>query len=190
MGVAELFLVAVGLSMDAFAVAVCKGLGMKSLNKKGAVIIAAFFGSFQALMPLVGWFLGSRFQSYIVSIDHWLAFVLIGYIGGKMVYDAVNDRGREVAVPFRINIKELIMLSVATSMDALAMGLTFAFLKVNIFGAIGIIGATTFVLSLIGVCIGHRFGSVFEKKAEICGGVILILIGIKILLEHLGFVNI
>lgn len=188
MGVVELLLIAVGLSMDAFAVAVCKGLGMKCLQAKGTVIIALFFGGFQAIMPLLGWILGSRFQHYIVSIDHWLAFLLLCYIGGKMIYETVKDTQREVVIPFRVDLKELFMLAVATSLDALAVGITFAFLNVNIISSVAIIGSITFLLSVIGVILGNKFGSLFENKAEILGGVILIFIGIKILFEHLGFI--
>lgn len=189
MGFVELFLIGVGLAMDAFAVSVCKGLGMKKLDKKGTFLIALFFGGFQALMPLIGWLLGKQFESYITSIDHWIAFVLLAFIGGKMIYEALSDKEAEVAVTFKIDIKELVMLAVATSIDALAVGITFAFLQVNIWEAVSIIGIVTFVLSAVGVFIGYKFGSKFEKKAEIAGGVILILIGLKILLEHLGVLS-
>ena len=182
MGILELFLIGIGLSMDAFAVAVCKGLGMRRINKGQAVVIALFFGGFQALMPLVGWGLGRQFERYITSVDHWIAFLLLAYIGGKMVWEAL--RGEE-SVSCGFDLKELLMLAVATSIDALAVGITFAFLKVEIFSAITIIGCTTFILSLLGVVIGNRFGSRYQQRAEITGGVILILIGLKILLEHL-----
>lgn len=184
----ELFLIGVGLSMDAFAVSICKGLGMEKINKKQAFTIGLYFGGFQALMPLIGWFLGIRFQQYITSIDHWIAFILLVCIGGKMVVEAVRDRDHEVvgkkAQP--LDHKEMFLLAVATSIDALAVGITFAFLDTPIIEAIVIIGCTTFVLSIVGVIVGNFFGTRYKKKAEIIGGIILILIGLKILLEHLG----
>ncbi len=184
----ELFLIGVGLSMDAFAVSVCKGLAMNKVNKKQAVVIGLYFGGFQALMPFLGWLLGIRFQKYIVSVDHWIAFVLLAFIGGKMVVEAVREKGEtkigEMDLP--LNHKEMLVLAVATSIDALAVGITFAFLDVPIAKAVIIIGCTTFVLSILGVVAGNYFGSRYKKKAEIAGGIILILIGLKILLEHLG----
>lgn len=189
MGFAELFLIAVGLSMDAFAVSVCKGLCMKRLNIKQALVIALFFGGFQALMPLVGWALGTSFESYITPIDHWIAFGLLGFIGGKMLWDAFRENvEEELSCPAtsKLDMRELLMLAIATSIDALAVGITFAFLRVDIVLSVGLIGATTFVLALVGVVVGHRFGTRYEKTATIAGGVVLILIGTKILLEHLG----
>jgi len=183
MGFLELFLIGVGLSADAFAVAVCKGLSMRKINYRQSVVIALFFGGFQALMPLIGWGLGKQFEEYIVSIDHWIAFALLGYIGGKMIWDAFRE---EESCPVSFDLKELLIMAIATSIDALAVGITFAFLKVEIFQAITIIGCTTFALSLVGVFIGNRFGSRYKSKATLAGGVILILIGLKILLEHLG----
>ena len=180
----ELFLIGVGLSMDAFAVSICKGLGMEKINKKQAFTIGLYFGGFQALMPLIGWFLGIRFQQYITSIDHWIAFILLVCIGGKMVVEAVRDRDHEVVG--KKDHKEMFLLAVATSIDALAVGITFAFLDTPIIEAIVIIGCTTFVLSIVGVIVGNFFGTRYKKKAEIIGGIILILIGLKILLEHLG----
>lgn len=184
----ELFLIGVGLSMDAFAVSICKGLGMNKINKKQAVTIGLYFGGFQALMPLIGWFLGIRFQQYITSIDHWIAFILLVCIGGKMVVEAVRDKDDEVVEKKDqpLNHKEMFLLAVATSIDALAVGITFAFLDTPIIEAIVIIGCTTFVLSIVGVIVGNFFGTRYKKKAEIIGGIILILIGLKILLEHLG----
>lgn len=184
----ELFLIGVGLSMDAFAVSICKGLGMNKINKKQAVTIGLYFGGFQALMPLIGWFLGIRFQQYITSVDHWIAFILLVCIGGKMVVEAVRDRDHEVAEKKDqpLDHKEMFLLAVATSIDALAVGITFAFLDTPIIEAIVIIGCTTFVLSIVGVIVGNFFGTRYKKKAEIIGGIILILIGLKILLEHLG----
>ena len=184
MGIIELFFIAVGLSMDAFAVAVCRGLGMKKLNMKQGAIVALFFGGFQGLMPLIGWALGRQFEQYIVSIDHWIAFVLLGYIGGKMIWDAFHDDEDEVSSDF--DIKQLFLMAVATSIDALAVGITFAFLRVDIVPAVLLIGITTFVLSLVGVWLGHRFGSKYKNKATFAGGFVLCIIGLKILLEHLG----
>lgn len=187
MGVLELFLIGVGLSMDAFAVAVCKGLNMRKVNKVHCVVIALFFGGFQALMPLIGWVLGKQFEQYIIAVDHWIAFVLLAIIGGKMIKEALEDEEEEAnKSDSRLDIKELFVLAVATSIDALAVGITFAFLQVKILPAITIIGCTTFVLSAMGVFIGNIFGSKYKSKAELAGGVILVLIGLKILLEHLG----
>ena len=187
MGFTELFLIGVGLSMDAFAVSVCKGLNMHSkLNWRDTGLLALFFGGFQALMPFVGWALGRSFEQYITSIDHWIAFGLLAFIGGHMLWEVWkgDDEEAEEAGPLRLG--ELTLLAIATSIDALAVGITFAFLGVNIASAISIIGCTTFVLSGVGVMVGYRFGLRYKKKAEIAGGVILILIGLKILLEHLG----
>lgn len=191
MGFVELFLIGVGLSMDAFAVSVCKGLNMRGkVNFKHAGIIALFFGGFQALMPLIGYFLGIGFEKYITKIDHWIAFVLLGFIGGKMVIEAIKEwNAEDKQEEDKLDIKELFILAVATSIDALAVGITFAFLNVNIWSAISIIGVTTFVLSLIGVVIGNKFGSKYKSKAELAGGIILMLMGAKILLEHLGIIN-
>ncbi len=183
MGIAELFFIGVGLSMDAFAVAVCKGLNMRRIDKGQSFLIALFFGGFQALMPFLGWAIGRQFEAYITSYDHWIAFLLLAYIGGKMIYEAVKG---EEGHGGGFSIRELLILAVATSVDALAVGITFAFLKVDIRPAVVLIGCTTFVLSLLGVLIGNRFGSRYQQKAEVAGGVILILIGLKILLEHLG----
>lgn len=184
MGLAELLLIGVGLSMDAFAAAVCKGLGMRRMQWRQALTVAVFFGGFQAAMPAAGWLLGRQFERYITSIDHWIAFLLLGYIGGKMIYDAFHEDGE--SCPAGFELKELLVLAVATSIDALAVGITFAFLRVSIGPAAAIIGCTTFCLSLAGVWIGNRFGSRYKKKAAFAGGVILCLIGLKILLEHLG----
>lgn len=188
MGLLELLLVGVGLSMDAFAVALCRGLKMKRMDWRGAAVIALFFGGFQAAMPLLGWALGKQFSQYIESFDHWIAFGLLVFIGGKMIYDVLykGECSDGEGCGDKLEMKELFLLAVATSIDALAVGVTFAFLKVSILPAVLLIGATTFVLSLAGVCIGHRFGARFQSKAEIAGGVVLILIGVKILLEHLG----
>lgn len=184
-----LFLMGVGLSMDAFAVSVCKGLAMRKVNKKQAIVIGLFFGGFQALMPLLGWTLGIQFEQYITSIDHWIAFILLGFIGGKMIVEAVKPDDESVEVKEMdppLNIKEMFVLAIATSIDALAVGITFAFLDYPIVESIIIIGITTFVISIIGVYIGNFFGSMYKKKAELAGGIILVLLGVKILLEHLG----
>lgn len=192
MGFIELLLIGVGLSMDAFAVSVCKGLNMRKINYKHAFVIAAFFGGFQALMPFIGWALGSQFEQYIESVDHWIAFILLAFIGGKMVVEAIkggdDDEEKEVC-PDKLDIKELFMLAVATSIDALAVGVTFAFLKVNIVFSITTIGITTFVISIAGVVIGNLFGAKYKSKAEIAGGIILVLIGLKILLEGVGILK-
>lgn len=187
--VIELFLLGVGLSMDAFAVSVCKGLGMRKLNKKQALIIGLYFGGFQALMPFVGWLLGSQFQKYITIIDHWIAFILLGFIGGKMMIEAVREWNEEEVVDVMdapIDHKNMLVLAVATSIDALAVGITFAFLGTPIVEAITIIGITTMVISIAGVVVGNFFGSRYKSKAEFIGGLILVLLGLKILLEHLG----
>ncbi len=184
-----LLLMGVGLAMDAFAVSICKGLSMRKVNKKQCLVIGLFFGGFQALMPFLGWVLGSQFEQYITSIDHWIAFILLGFIGGKMVVEAIREKDEAVEVGKMdppLDLKEMFVLAVATSIDALAVGITFAFLQVPIVEAISIIGITTFVISVIGVYVGNFFGNRYKKKAELVGGIILILIGLKILLEHLG----
>ena len=183
----EIFLIGVGLAMDAFAVSICKGLGMKTLNKKQAIVIAAYFGGFQALMPLIGWILGIRFQEYIVAVDHWIAFILLVIIGGKMIFEALKNEGCEVVEIKNgpLNHKELVVFAVATSIDALAIGITFALLDTPIVPAIIIIGITTFVICVLGVVVGNVFGCKYKSKAELAGGLILVLMGTKILLEHL-----
>ena len=191
MGFIELFLVGVGLSMDAFAVSICKGLGMKRLNMKQALVIGLFFGGFQALMPFLGWALGTQLADLITPIDHWIAFILLAVIGGKMLLDAFRGGEEDEAAEAKdakLDLKELFMLAIATSIDALAVGITFAFLGVDIVFAIAVIGATTFVISVAGVAVGHAFGARYEKGATIVGGVVLVLIGLKILLEHLGII--
>ena len=185
----ELFLLGIGLAMDAFAVSVCKGLGMRRLNKKQTLIIGLYFGGFQALMPLIGWLLGSQFQKYITSIDHWIAFILLGFIGGKMMIEAIREWNEEETVDIMdapLDHKNMLVLAVATSIDALAVGITFAFLDTPIIEAITIIGITTMLISIIGVVVGNFFGSRYKSKAEFIGGLILVLLGLKILLEHLG----
>lgn len=188
MGLFELAMIGIGLSMDAFAVAICKGLGMKKVNLKYTFVLALFFGGFQALMPFAGWLLGSRFQKYITAIDHWIAFGLLVFLGGKMILDAIKEKDEDVCSTEgnKINLKEFFLLAVATSIDALAVGITFAFLQVNILPSITLIGCITFGFTAAGVFIGNIFGNKFKNKATILGGVILIFIGVKILLEHLG----
>ena len=187
MGITELFLIGVGLSMDAFAVSVCKGLSMPRMRWKQGTVTALFFGGFQALMPLAGWALGKQFEQYITRIDHWIAFLLLGWIGGKMIWDSFHPE--EEACKAGFDWKELLVLAVATSIDALAVGITFAFLQVSILPAVALIGCTTFAISLAGVWIGHRFGGRLKDKAALAGGIILCLIGLKILLEHLGLLG-
>ena len=178
----ELLLIAVGLSMDAFAVSICKGLSLRKLEAKHAVLVGLYFGGFQFLMPVLGWALGYRFEHMIESVDHWIAFGLLTVIGLGMIREARQTEELNDDLSFRT----MLLLAVATSIDALAVGVTFAFLQVRILPAAGLIGATTFLLSAFGVRIGHLFGLRYKAKAEIAGGVILILIGVKILLEHLG----
>ena len=227
----ELFLLALGLSADAFAVALCQGITMKKFDWKHALIVGLFFGGFQALMPFLGWALGKQFEAYITKFDHWIAFVLLAFIGGKMIIEAVKSSiaskaGKATAAdrsnvtpragnaaapttetaaapttetaaaptaetaaapaPEKANLKELTILAVATSIDALAVGISFAFLQIRIVPSVSLIGATTLALSVLGVFIGFRFGTRFKEKAELAGGIVLCLIGLKILLEHLG----
>ena len=186
----ELFLMGVGLAMDAFAVSICKGIGMSKVNKKQVAIIGLFFGGFQALMPFIGWLLGSRFEQYITNIDHWVAFVLLAFIGGKMIVEALGAKEEDTVEEYDapLKIKELFVLAVATSIDALAVGITFAFLKHPIIEAITIIGITTFIISVAGVYVGNFFGSKYKSKAELAGGSILVLLGLRILLTHLGII--
>ena len=174
--------------MDAFAVSISNGLSMKQVLIRRVLAIAVTFGIFQALMPFIGWLLGSRFARYITRYDHWIAFLLLLFIGGKMIWDTLHE-GDGDDIDFageRLDIKELLLMAVATSIDALAMGITFAFLSVNVGVACGIIGVTTFLISTLGVFIGNRFGAKYKNKASMTGGIILILIGFKVLLEHLG----
>lgn len=187
MGALELLLLSIGLGMDAFAVSVCKGISMKKMDWKKAIIIGLYFGGFQALMPVIGYYLGSTFESLIISVDHWIAFILLGIIGGKMIKDSFGDESENCNDD--VSFKTMFVLAVATSIDALAVGITFAFLNVNLILAITLIGIITFVLAVIGTKIGNRFGDAYERNAELVGGCILILLGLKILLEHLGIIN-
>ena len=184
MGLFSLFIIAVGLSMDACAVAICKGLAMQKAPWKKAMIVGLWFGGFQGLMPVIGYVLGSQFERYIVNIDHWIAFILLGIIGINMIKEALS-KGEECANA-SLAAKDMILLAVATSIDALAVGVTFAFLQVQILPAVAFIGVITFTLSTLGVKVGNIFGCRFKSKAELAGGIILIIMGSKILLEHLG----
>ena len=184
MGIVEILLISVGLAMDSFAVAVCKGLSMKKMNWKKASIIGLYFGGFQALMPLIGFLLGVAFQDIVTAVDHWIAFILLGLIGGNMIKEAFDKESENCND--NVDFKTMVILAIATSIDALAVGITFAFLKVNIVVALLMIGIIAFTLSVVGVKIGNKFGDKYEKKAELAGGIILILMGLKILLEHLG----
>lgn len=186
MGLIELFLIAVGLSMDAFAVSVCKGLAMKRCTWKKGVLVGLYFGGFQALMPLLGYVLGVQFKEVITSIDHWIAFILLGLIGANMVREALGGSEECEEGDDALDVRTMLGLAVATSIDALAVGVTFAFLQVDIVPAVSFIGGITFTLSVAGVKIGNIFGTKYKSKAELAGGVILILMGLKILLEHLG----
>ena len=187
MSISELLLIAVGLSMDAFAVSICKGLATKKVGVKHMLVVGLWFGGFQALMPLIGYFLGSTFEEYITRFDHWVAFVLLALIGGNMIREALS--GEEEKANDSLGVREMLTLAVATSIDALAVGVTFALLPgVNIAAAVSFIGVITFVCSAAGVKIGSLFGMKYKSKAELCGGIILILIGTKILLEGLGMI--
>lgn len=189
MNLTELVLLSLGLAMDAFSVSVCKGLSMKKIDYKGAFLTALFFGVFQAGMPLIGYFLGSRFESFISQYSHWVAFILLGFIGGKMIFEVLRGGDDDEAESeYKLKIGELFVLAIATSIDALAVGVVFAAQKTPVVSSVIVIGAITFVMSLVGVGIGNRFGSKYEKKAEFAGGVVLVLIGTKLLLDGLGII--
>lgn len=184
MGIIELLLISIGLGMDAFAVAICKGISMKKMDWKKAIIIGLYFGGFQGLMPVLGFALGKGFEKIVTSVDHWIAFTLLGIIGLNMIRETFcKDKEK---MDDSVCFKSMIVLAIATSIDALAIGITFAFLKVNILLAVLMIGIITFILSMVGTKIGNKFGDKFGAKAEFAGGIILILIGTKILLEHLN----
>ena len=183
----DLFLIALALSMDAFAVAICKGLSVKKVGAKHILTVGIYFGGFQALMPLIGFLLGFKFERFIVSIDHWIAFVLLAVIGGGMIREAIAGGEDEANDSF--SVKTMLPLALATSIDALAVGISFAFLGVDIVAAAVLIGVTTFVLSGAGIVVGNVFGAEYKSKAALAGGIVLILIGLKILLEHLGVVS-
>ena len=185
----ELFLIGVGLSMDAFAAAICQGLSMTKIKWGHALTVGLYFGGFQALMPFIGWMLGSQFADRIQQYDHWIAFILLVLIGGNMIREALSGDEEDAAqaeTDLRLDHKKLFLMAIATSIDALAIGVTFAFLETAILPAIGIIGCTTFCISVAGVAVGCWFGARYKKRAEITGGAILVLLGVRILLEHLG----
>ena len=185
----EIFLIGIGLSMDAFAVAICKGLAMPNkVDKKGALLIALYFGVFQAVMPTLGWLLGSQFARYVTRLAPWIAFILLAWIGGNMIRESLSKEEREEEETGSVSHKELLVLAVATSIDALAVGVTFSMLElaVSIGAAVALLGCTTCVISLAGVYVGNVFGAKYKSKAEFVGGAILILIGVKILLERFG----
>lgn len=184
MKIYEIFLISIGLAMDAFAVSICKGLSMKKINWKSTLIIAIYFGLFQAIMPVFGYLLGSSFSVIVQKLDHWIAFILLTIIGGNMIKESKDDEAEKRND--KVDFKTMILLAIATSIDALTVGITFAFFEVNIIVSISIIGLITFILSFLGVIIGNKFGDKFQNKAEFTGGVILIFMGLKILLEHLG----
>lgn len=188
MHILEIILIGIGLAMDAFAASICKGLSMKKLNIKHAFVIALYFGGFQALMPFIGWILGNQFQTYIVSFDHWIAFALLVFLGLKTIIDTIREKDDDQGEKqeSRLDHKELFLLAIATSIDALAVGVTLAFLQVSILSTVSVIGIITFAICIFGVLVGNMFGAGSKKKASIVGGVILIAIGTKILLEHLG----
>ena len=185
----ELFLIGVGLSMDAFAAAICQGLFMTRIKWGHALTVGLYFGGFQALMPFIGWMLGSQFADRIQQYDHWIAFILLVLIGGNMIREALSGDEEDAAqaeTDLRLDHKKLFLMAIATSIDALAIGVTFAFLETAILPAIGIIGCTTFCISVAGVAVGCWFGARYKKRAEITGGAILVLLGVRILQEHLG----
>lgn len=186
MSLTELFILAVGLSMDAFAVSICKGLSMTQLNKRHTVIIGLYFGGFQAVMPLIGYFVGFHFKDAITSVDHWVAFILLAIIGLSMIRESFDSDAEEELDP-SVDFTTMTVLAIATSIDALAVGVTFAFLQVRLLPAVSFIGVTTFLFSIAGVKAGNVFGIKYKSKSEFAGGLILLLIGLKILIEHLFF---
>ena len=186
MGCLEIILISIGLAMDAFAVSVCKGVQIKKLDYNKMIIVGLYFGSFQAIMPTIGYLLGTTFDDLVTQIDHWIAFVLLSFIGLKMIKETLKKE--ESNINEKLDLKTMLVLAIATSIDALAVGITFAFLNVNLILSILIIGIITFLISIIGVKIGNKFGNKYEKKAEFVGGLILILLGFKILLEHLKII--
>lgn len=187
MEIYEILLIGIGLAMDAFAVSICKGLSMKKMNWKNAIIIALYFGVFQALMPLIGYFLGMTFESIVTTFDHWVAFALLTLIGGGMIKESFDDEDDKKND--KVDFKTMVVLAIATSIDALAIGITFAFFDVNIVLAVSIIGIITVIISVLGVKIGNRFGDKYQNKAQLMGGIILVLLGFKILFEHLGIIS-
>lgn len=187
MSIIEIALIGVGLAMDAFAVSICKGLAMRRMNYKKAIIIAAFFGVFQALMPALGYVLGTTFANKIAAIDHWIAFILLALIGANMIKEALSSDDDDECQDDSLRLGDLIMLSIATSIDALAVGITFAFFNVSLLLSVSMIGIITFIICVIGVKVGNVFGEKYKSKAELAGGLILIVMGAKILIDHLFF---
>lgn len=187
MGILEIILLGIGLAMDAFAVSICKGLSMKRMNWKNAIIIAFYFGVFQAIMPSIGYFLGTTFESFVTAVDHWIAFILLSFIGGNMIKESFDNEDEKKND--RVDFKTMVVLAIATSIDALAVGITFAFFDVNVIVAVSIIGVITFFISLLGVKVGNKFGDKYQNKAELMGGILLVLLGIKILVEHLNIIH-
>lgn len=183
MGFIEIFLIGIGLAMDAFAVSICKGLSMKKPDIKKAIIVALYFGFFQAIMPIIGYYLGSTFESFVSNIDHWIAFILLSCIGGNMIKESFDKDVEKLND--RVDFKTMLILAIATSIDALAVGVTFAFLEINVYLSTLLIGVVTFLLCLLGVKIGNKFGSKYGNRAEFMGGVILIMIGLKMIFEHI-----
>ncbi len=183
----EIAIISIGLAMDAFAVSVCKGLSMQRFELKKMFVVGAYFGFFQGGMPLIGYLLGTNFESMVTRIDHWIAFGLLALIGINMIREAIGEESEKVSDS--VDLKTMVVLAIATSIDALAVGITFAFLKTNLWIVVSSIGIITFVLSMLGVVIGNKFGNKYERKAQIVGGTILILMGTKILMEHLGIIN-
>lgn len=187
MSATTILLISIGLAMDAFAVAICKGLSMKKMNWNKAIIVGLYFGFFQAVMPMVGYFLGTTFEKSVTNIDHWIALILLVAIGGNMIREAIKNDSENYNDS--IKVKDMVVLAIATSIDAMAIGMTFACLNIKIIRPVVSIGIITFILSVIGVKIGNEFGSKYKNKAQIAGGLILILLGIKIVLEHLGILK-
>ena len=186
MSILEILLISIGLAMDAFAVSVCKGLAMKKMNWKKAIIIGLYFGIFQAVMPIIGYYLGERFESLVTSIDHWIILGLLVFIGANMIKESFEKENTEAND--NVDMKTMLILAIATSLDALAVGITFAFFFFFLISVVLAIGIITFILSVIGVKIGNKFGEKYKRKSEFVGGLILILIGIKVLMEHLGII--
>lgn len=187
MGILEIILLGIGLAMDAFAVSICKGLSMKRMNWKNAIIIVFYFGAFQAIMPAIGYFLGTTFESFVTAVDHWIAFILLSFIGGNMIKESFDNEDEKKND--RVDFKTMVVLAIATSIDALAVGITFAFFDVNVIFAVSVIGVITFFISLLGVKVGNKFGDKYQNKAELMGGILLVLLGIKILVEHLNIIH-
>jgi putative Mn2+ efflux pump MntP len=189
MTLTELFIIAVGLSCDAFAAAICRGLSIKNISFRNALLVGLYFGGFQAAMPLIGYMIGTGFSDLVNKLDHWIALALLVFIGGKMIFDSFKKEEQCKTDAAPLGISKMLPIAIATSIDALAVGVTFAFLKVKILPAVTFIGLVTLILSMIGVKIGNMFGTKYKNKAEFMGGIILVLMGVKILLNHLGIID-